>query len=196
MVILGRRIDSYYCVLEAPDFVGRRSAEVLIDAGCKHPVILHGRSLTHTTSNRLEAFSRTVLDRTRRPATALVCEGLLPQQGAATIEAFLANGGKLDGLFAVTDSLAIGAYQAIKHSGRNIPTDVAVVGVGDYELAEYFDPTLTTVAGANDAMVAEAVPLLFRILRGENDAPREVLVVPPIFARGSTSKLRNSTWAG
>ncbi|HEY0864424.1 MAG TPA: LacI family DNA-binding transcriptional regulator [Lacunisphaera sp.] len=190
VVIMGRRIANYYCVLEAPDFVGRRSAEVLMDAGCKHSVILHGRSLTQTTSNRLEAFNRTLMERTKRPATALVSDGLLPQQGAATIEAYLAGGGRLDGLFAVTDSLAIGAYRAIKQGGRSIPGDVAVVGVGDYDLAEYFDPPLTTVAGANDAMVAEAVPLLFRILRGEKHALREVLVVPPVFVRDSTNKLR------
>ncbi|MBW7893716.1 MAG: LacI family DNA-binding transcriptional regulator [Opitutaceae bacterium] len=188
VVILGRRIPSYYCVLEAPDFVGRRSAEVLIDAGCKHPVVLHGRSLTHTTSNRLEAFARTVLDRTGSDADALVSNGLQPQHGAATIEAFLARGGKLDGLFAVTDSLAIGAYQAIKRSGRQIPRDVAVVGVGDNEFAEYFDPPLTSMAGANDAMVAEAVPLLFRVLRGEKDVVKEVLVVPTVFQRASTGK--------
>jgi LacI family transcriptional regulator len=190
VVLMGRRITNYCCVLEAPDFVGRRSAEVLMDVGCKHPVILHGRSLTQTTSNRLEAFNRTLQERTRRPAVALACEGLQPQQGAATIEGYLAKGGKIDGLFAVTDSLAIGAYRAIKQSGRSIPGDVAVVGVGDYDLAEYFDPPLTTVAGANDAMVSEAVPLLFRILRGEKDAPREVLVVPPVFVRSSTSRTK------
>jgi LacI family transcriptional regulator len=192
VVILGRRIPSYYCVLEAPDFVGRRSAEVLIDAGCKRPVILHSRLLTHTTSDRLDAFNRTVLERTGRAAVALTSEGLHPQQGAAAIEGFLAHGGKLDGLFAVNDSLAIGAYQAIKRTGLGVPRDVAVVGVGDYELAEYFDPPLTTVAGANDAMVAEAVPLLFRILRGEKDAPKEVLVVPPVFQRASTQRDRSA----
>jgi hypothetical protein len=37
-------------------------------------------------------------------------------------------------------------------------------------------------------MVAEAVPLLFRILRGAKDYPREVLVVPPVFLRASTSR--------
>jgi len=192
VVILGRRIPSYYCVLEAPDFVGRRSVEVLLDAGCKQPVILHGRSLTHTTSDRLAAFHRTVLERTKRAAVALAADGLQPQQGAAALEGFIAGGGKIDGLFAVNDSLAIGAYQAIKRSGRRIPADVAVVGVGDYELAEYFDPPLTTVAGANDAMVAEAVPLLFRILRGEKDVPKEVLVVPPVFQRASTSRERGA----
>lgn len=189
VVILGRRIASYHCVLEAPDFVGRRSAEVLLEAGCRQPAIIHGRSLTHTTSDRLAAFQRTVLERTKHPAVALVSEGLQPQQGAAAIEAYLSGGGKFDGLFAVTDSLAIGAYQAIKQAGLRLPQDVAIVGVGDIELAEYFDPPLTTVAGANEAMVAEAVPLLFRILRGEKDVPREILVVPPVFLR--TSTLRN-----
>jgi LacI family transcriptional regulator len=189
VVILGRRIASYHCVLEAPDFVGRRSAEVLLDSGCRQPAIIHGRSLTHTTSDRLAAFKRTVLERTKQPAITLVSEGLQPQQGAATIEAYLSGGGKFDGLFAVTDSLAIGAYQAIRLAGLRMPQDVAIVGVGDFELAEYFDPPLTTVAGANEAMVAEAIPLLFRILRGEKDVPREILVVPPVFLRKST--LRN-----
>lgn len=188
LVILGRRIPSCCCVLEAPDFVGRRSAEVLIESGSRQPAILYGRSLTHTTANRLAAFTQVLKEKTGKGPIELVSPGLQPQQGAATIEEFFAQGGKLDGLFAVNDSLAIGAYRAIKQSGRQIPTDVAVVGVGDYELAEYFDPPLTTVAGANDAMVAEAVPLLFRILRGEKDAPKEVLVVPPVFLRESTHR--------
>jgi LacI family transcriptional regulator len=160
VVVLGRRIPSYSCVLESPEFVGRR----------------------------LAAFTRTIRERSGRAPVALASEGLQPREGAATIEAFLARGGKFDGLFAVNDSLAIGAYKAIKHAGLVMPRDVAVVGVGDYELAEYFDPPLTTVAGGNEAMVAEAVPMLFRILRGERDVPREVLVVPPVFLRDSTQR--------
>lgn len=186
VVVLGRRITSYHCVLEAPDFVGRRAAETLLDTGATKLAILHGRMLTHTTANRVAAFERVVQERTGTPPIMLVSPDLQPSQGAAALEVFYAQGGKLDGLFVVTDSLALGAYQTIKSRGHSVPKDVAVVGVGDYELAEFFDPPLSTVAGANDAMVAEAVPLLFRILRGEKDAPKEVLVVPPVFLRAST----------
>jgi|APLak6261667961_1056064.scaffolds.fasta_scaffold00510_4 LacI family transcriptional regulator len=188
VVILGRRIPNYCCVLEAPDFVGRRSAEILVEAGCRYPAILHGRALTHTTADRLSAFSRVIKEKLGRAPVSLVSPGLQPKEGAATIEAYFARGGKLDGLFAVHDSLAIGAYGAIKQRGRSIPEQVAVVGVGDYELAEYFDPPLTTVAGANDAMVAEAVPLLFKILRGETGGPQEVCVVPPVYLRESSRR--------
>ncbi len=186
VVVLGRRIPHYCCVLEAPDVVGRRSAEVLFDANCARPAILHGRQLTHTTSDRLAAFSRVVRERTGKDPIAVVSAGLEPRDGAAALADYFAKGGQLDGLFAVNDSLAAGAYQAIKASGRRLPEDVAVVGVGDYELAEYLDPPLSTVAGANEAMVAEAVPMLFRLLRGEEQAPSEVLVVPPVFLRKST----------
>jgi LacI family transcriptional regulator len=188
VVVLGRRNPRYCCVLEAPDFVGRRSAEVLLDARCRRPAILHARQLTHTTSDRLTAFTRVVRERLGEAPIEIISSGLQPQEGAAALEAFFAAGGQLDGLFAVNDSLAAGAYQTIKVSGRRVPDDIAVVGVGDFEVAEYLDPPLTTVAGANEAMVAEAVPLLFRLLRGEADVPHEILVVPPIILRASTQR--------
>lgn len=188
VVVVGRSIANYCCVLETPDFVGRRAAEVMVEARCVQPAILHGRLLTQATTNRRAAFIRAIEERLGRAPTALVTEGLHPAQGAAVIEAFFGGGGKCDGVFTVTDSLAVGAYQAIRRSGRRIPADVVVVGVGDHEVAEFFDPPLSTVAGANDAMVAEAVPLLFRLLRGEKDAPHEVMVIPPVFLRESTRR--------
>lgn len=188
VVVLGRRIPNYYCVLEAPGFVGRRSAEVLLEAGSRNPVILHGRLLTHTTADRRTAFVQTVTERTGKAPELLVSQGLHPSQGEAALEVFLIQGGKIDGLFTVNDSLALGAYQALKRAGRHVPGDVMVVGVGDYELAEYLDPPLSTVAGANDAMVDEAVPMLFRLLRGEEDMAREILVVPPVLLRASTQR--------
>jgi LacI family transcriptional regulator len=187
-VILGRRIPNHHCVLETPDFVGRRAAEVLLDAGCRRPAVLHGQLLTQATGGRVAAFARVIRERLGHNPTTLVSEGLQPSQAAEALELFLKGGGQIDGLFTVTDSLAVGAYQAIKRSGRRIPDDVAVVGMGDYELAEFFDPPLSTVAGTNEAMVAEAVPLLFRLLRGEKPVPREVLVVPPVYLRESTRR--------
>lgn len=187
-IILGRRIPNYCCVIEAPNFVGQRAAEALLYNGCRNPAVLHNRLLTSTMADRLEAFNRTVRERTEQHPNAIISKGLQPQEGDAALSSYLAGGGKIDGLFAVNDSLAIGAYKALKRAALNIPRNVAVVGVGDYDLAEYFDPPLTTVAGANDTMVAEAVPLLLKMLRGENAARQEVIVVPPVFLRESTMR--------
>ncbi len=191
IVVLGRRIPNTCCVLETPGFVGRQSAAVLFDAGCKRPAVLHGAPLTQATAERVTAFQRAVAERLGREAIVLAADGLQPAAGAAALRAFFAGGGTCDGLFTVTDSLAVGAYQAIQRAGRRIPDDVAVVGVGDYELAEFFTPPLSTVAGANEAMVAEAVPRLFRLIRGEKESAGETFVVPPVYLRGSTQRIKS-----
>jgi LacI family transcriptional regulator len=136
----------------------------------------------------LEAFKETVRALFGKDPIIIASDGLQPQDGAEALSAFFKEGGKFDGLFAVTDSLATGAYLSIKTSGRKIPRDVSVVGIGDYGVAEYFDPPLTTVAGANEAMVAEAIPLLFSLVRGEPAPAQPLSVFPPLIVRGSTKK--------
>jgi LacI family transcriptional regulator len=189
VVVLGRRIPNTWCVLESPGFVGQRAADVLLDAGCRRPAVLHGRLLTQATAERVTAFAQAVEARLGHEPVVLISDGLQPATASAALRAYYAGGGRCDGVFTVTDSLAVGAYHAIQQAGRRIPDDVAVVGVGDYELAEFFTPPLSTVAGGNEAMVAEAVPALFRQLRGEKEAPREIFVVPPVYLRGSTQRV-------
>lgn len=188
-VVLGRRIAGYSCVLEAPDFVGRHSAELLLDAGCKKLAVIHGKSLTQATANRVTAFREKVRARAKSGPASIVCAGLSASDALDALQATLTKGRGCDGLFAVTDSLAVGAYQFFRQQGLRIPDDVAVVGVGDYELAGFFNPPLTTTAGANDAMVAEAVPLLFsQLLDRKKTQPQEILVAPPVYVRDSTRR--------
>lgn len=188
-VVLGRRIPGYFCVLEAPDFVGHRSAEVLLDAGCRKLAVIHGKSLTQSTANRVEAFCEKARARTKIEPVSIVCAGLSASDAVRALQKKLTKGRGCDGLFAITDSLAVGAYQFFRQQGLKIPGDVAVVGVGDHELAEFFNPPLTTTAGANDAMVAEAVPLLFsQLLDGHKTQSQEILVAPPVYLRDSTRR--------
>jgi LacI family transcriptional regulator len=186
VVVQGRRLPNYCCVLETPGEGGRRAAEILLRAGCRRPVVLTPALLTETTADRAEAFCAGFADATGAAPARRAAEGFTPASGADAIRAHLAGEPKCDGLFAVTDTLALGALHALKSGGFRIPQDIAVVGVGDHEHADFFEPPLTCVGPAYDRVVEEIVALLFNLMNRRRIKPVEVFVPPTVTLRAST----------
>lgn len=185
VVVLGRRLANYCCVLDTPGEIGRRAAEILLARGCKHPVVLVPALLTQSTAERAGSFAAAVLAATGIEPTRVAAAGFAPADGAEALRAHLGTGCGCDGLYAVTDGLALGAYQAIKDAGRRIPKDIAVVGVGDHEHADFFDPPLTCVGPSNDLIVERVVTQLFQLMSHRRVKLVEISVTPSVSMRAS-----------
>jgi LacI family transcriptional regulator len=185
VVVQGRRLANYCCVLETPGEGGGRAADILMAAGRKHPVVLTPTLLTETTADRADAFCAAFLARTGRAPARVAAADFTPAAGAAALGAHLAGNRSCDGLFAVTDTLALGAYHAIKAAGRQVPRDFSVVGVGDHEHADFFDPPLTCVGPVYDRVVGEIVSLLFNLMSRRRVKPTEVFIAPTVATRAS-----------
>jgi DNA-binding LacI/PurR family transcriptional regulator len=67
------------------------------------------------------------------------------RSGDAATTVLLERVPDLDGLFAASDLMALGAISALRRAGRRVPEDVAVVGFDDNEFALTAEPPLTTV---------------------------------------------------
>lgn len=185
VVVLGRRLPNYCCVLDTPGESGRRAAEILLGRGGRRPVVLTPALLTESTADRADAFCATVRERTGTEPARVVAAGFTPTNGAEALRAHLGAGRICDGLYAVTDGLALGAYQAIKDAGRKIPKDIAVVGVGDHEHADFFDPPLTCVGPSNETIVEQIVTQLFDLMNRRRVKPVETFVPPSVVMRTS-----------
>ncbi len=116
-----------------------------------------------------------------RPADlTLVAEADFTRAGGqAATAALLARRPDLDGLFAASDLMALGALDALRAAGRRVPDDVAVVGFDDSELARTADPPLTTVRQPIEELGAEMARLLVAQLDGGGPAgvPQPPLVL-------------------
>ncbi len=186
VVLLGRSIPGYSSVSEKPGELGERVAEVFASIGRRKLAVLCPRLLTQATKGRLTAFMDAAFRITGEFPVKIECLSLSVKGGYEGLVAYLGVGGHCDGLFAVTDSLAIGAYHAIKENGQTIPTDIAVIGMGDHEASAFLDPPLTSFSHVQYALTRKAAENLLAILWGEQRTPMRVEV--PVVGR-----LREST---
>ena len=63
--------------------------------------------------------------------------------GAHAMAWLLDRAPRLDGVFAASDAMAVGAMQALRRADRRVPEDVAIVGYDDAPLAVH--ASLTTI---------------------------------------------------
>ena len=92
--------------------------------------------------------------------------------GATSMRQLLATGVKFDAVFALNDTLALGAMRVLQEAGLTIPTDVAVIGFDDLDEARYSLPTLSTIdPGRNEIATTAVRVLLDRIAGVEPTAP-------------------------
>jgi len=78
-------------------------------------------------------------------------------------------------LLCLSDSLALGALAAARHSGLRVPDDLSIVGFDDIPSGRSSTPPLTTVSQSHRDKGRIAAGMLFAMLRGEQVKPVRAL---------------------
>ncbi len=106
--------------------------------------------------------------------------------GRRAMADLLARHPGLDAVFAASDSIATGALQAIKASGRKVPADIAIVGFDDSPVASHTDPPLSSVHQPIEALGQEMTRLLVRVMSGETTHPQATILQTRLIQRASS----------
>ncbi len=92
-------------------------------------------------------------------------------------------------VFCGNDSIAMGAYRAIREKNLKIPSDISVIGFNDLKLSQYMTPPLTTVRIDTGIIAIEAVNSLTELLNGERNYSKKVYLPVELIERGSCQKI-------
>jgi DNA-binding LacI/PurR family transcriptional regulator len=162
--------------------------ELLDRRGCRNPVFIMGSGRQQDADEREEAYRRELMRRDLPIDESRFLPGQFePEQAAAALAGFLADGGSLDGLLAADYLMAIACLAVLRSSGLDVPEDVAVLGFGDGP--EAAAAGLTTVA----ADVVELGRRGARQVIGQVEGLRVrglTLLSTTIVARDSTGRIR------
>lgn len=108
--------------------------------------------------------------------------------GAAAARSLLDSGIPFDGLFALNDTMAIGALRALSEAGVAVPDDVAIIGFDNIDATQFAVPSLSSVdAGRNEIAELAVEMLVERIAeKGDRMPPRRIKPDFHIVGREST----------
>lgn len=112
------------------------------------------------------------------------------ENGYTVMKRFLDGGGKCTAVFAISDTMAIGAARAIHDAGLSIPDDISVAGFDGVKAGMYYNPSITTIRQPIEAMSKETTNILFQIIDG-NAGHRHQIFPGELIIRESTGKPKN-----
>ncbi|MCG8568683.1 MAG: LacI family transcriptional regulator [Spirochaetes bacterium] len=140
-------LSDQYCTVKSDNVKGGLLATShLFEQGCKKIAFLGGRENTHEVIQRFqgyqEAFEKYKMD---VDPELIIYSDYTCQGGYQSMSILLEKNQDIDGVFANSDLMAIGAFDAIRKIGKRIPQDIKVVGFDNIPLAAYCHPTLSTI---------------------------------------------------
>ncbi len=172
--------------------VSREMTTYLIGLGHRRFCFVDSTPDTYDAVERKRGFMQALEKGGIEPKTSAVIQGYFDEN--VTFSAILAldASSKLANIPMPTayvcgnDKSAIGAIKALSKLGYSVPAEVSVVGFDDIELAQYFQPALTTVRNPIEQQGRIAVEMMIDMLDKGGTGRVDVL-------KGSIVA-RNSTW--
>lgn len=89
-------------------------------------------------------------------------------------------------VFAGSDQIARGVYEALRQANLSIPGDISVAGFNDTEAA-FFDPPLTSVREFPEQLGQHLAELTMRALKDPLGARKQITIPTKLIARQSTA---------
>jgi DNA-binding LacI/PurR family transcriptional regulator len=160
------------------------AADHLVARGRHRIVTISGPLDVPASRARLAGF-RDAMAMHGHPYVPCAEGGFTYQSGEAAMEHLLAGHPDLDGVFVANDLMAQGALLVLRHHGRAVPDDVAVVGFDDSSAATACRPALTTVRHPVEDMAAEMARLLLEHIEQPEHLPTSIIFEPTLVVRGS-----------
>jgi LacI family transcriptional regulator len=183
--LLNRASKDYPSVTVDDELGGFLATRHLLSQGHRRIAFIAGQWRFSSARLRYEGFLQAHKQMRLRAVPELVIEsGYDATSGLGAASRVLAVANPPTALFAVNDSVAVGALAAARDLGLRVPDDLAVVGFNDNELSSMLSVPLSSVAIPLEEMGRLSVKLLIDQIEGQLGA--SVVLQPRLVVRASS----------
>jgi LacI family transcriptional regulator len=159
----------------------------LFERGHRRIALIGGPTSMRPGVDRLLGYRREVQRLGLTYVPDYVREGdFYPASGHAAMTALLDLPEPPTAVFAASDLMAAGAFQAIAERGLVAPRDVGVVGFDDIQIAPLLQPSLTTIRQDKQGLGSAAGEAIVRLIEDPEFEPPVITVPVELVVRDST----------
>ena len=166
---------------------GRAATEHLASLGHRRIGLIAGPKDLLCSRARLDGY-RAALEEAGLTYQAIVQGDFLHRSGFDGAAELLDLPEPPTAIFAASDTMALGAYEACRLRGLRIPDDISIAGFDDLPESRWASPPLTTVRQPLAEMGALAARTALRLARGEHIEVPRVELVTSLMVRDSTAR--------
>ncbi|MBW3092714.1 LacI family DNA-binding transcriptional regulator [Bifidobacterium sp. 82T10] len=167
---------------------GLAATRHLIALGHRRIAMITGPDFALSSASRAAGYEHALRESGIKLDRALIRTGnWQPEQGHDAAYSLLTMPNRPTAIFALSDLMAVGIYQAAAELGLNIPDDLSVVGFDNTFPAPYLGAGLTSVNQPFDVMAAKSIDLIRSAREGEI-TDRHVVLPVNLVVRDSTGE--------
>lgn len=107
--------------------------------------------------------------------------------GYDTAKELLSSGTDFTAVYAISDSMAVGACKAIFEKGKRIPEDYSVAGFDGMDITFYYQPSITTIRQPVYEMAEETIRILFDMIDGRIQRESKIFTAELIVGESTKS---------
>lgn len=171
-----------------------QAVQHLIDKGCKKIAHIRGPVNPQNAIDRFLGYKKALEKNEIAYQSDLVytCERVSFEEGYAFAKQIIEQHPDVDGIFVITDLVAVGVLAYFNEQRIPVPEQIAVIGFSNWFMSQVITPKLSTVDQPSYEMGAQAFQLLLEEMICHRDQkpfePRTIELKTTIIERESTLK--------
>ena len=168
----------------------------LIDNGCKKIAHIRGPLNPQNAIDRYIGYKK-ALEKNSIPfdnKLVYTCEAVTFEEGRDFAKQIINEHPDIDGIFAITDLVAVGVLAYFNENKINVPEQVAIIGFSNWFMSQVLTPKLSTVDQPSHEMGVESFYLLLEEMNCHKEGipftPRTIELKTTVIVRESSIKFK------
>lgn len=145
------------------------ATQFLIDKGFKKIALITTVDYVSVGKLRTEGYTKALSNNDIKIDENLILKIEDTENFEESIAELLNNNPTLEAIFAVNELFAVTAIKTATKLGKNVPTDLSVIGFTDGIISKYSSPSITTVSQNGIKMGGKAAKMLIERLEAEEE---------------------------